>query len=89
VIDVLVLSATAEPELLAKAVHGAPRDTEIALTQLDLTAAPGRALSIVWNERPHGRVLDWISYGQSIDASHAPACVGSLLSFVEPATTAA
>lgn len=84
VIDVLVVSATAEPEMLARAVHGAPRDAEIALTQLDLTAAPGRALSILWNERPLGRVLDWISYGQSIDASHAPACVGSLSSFVEP-----
>lgn len=88
VIDVLVVAATAEPELLARAVHAAPRDAEIALTQLDQTAAPGRALSILWNERPHGRVLDWISYGQSVDASHAPACVGSLLSFVEPAAPA-
>jgi len=83
VIDVLVVAATAEPELLARALHAASRDVQVALTQLDLTVSPGRALSLIWNERPHGKVLDWISYGQHVDGSHAPASVGTLLPYVE------
>lgn len=81
-VDVLVLAATAQPEILAKAMHTAPRDAELAVTQLDLSPSPGIALSLVWSERPHGRQLDWISYGQTIDASHAPASVEALMSFV-------
>lgn len=72
-IDVLVLSAVAQPRLLAKALDRASPDSVIALTQLDQAETLGAVFSVLLTEEHAARPIEWLAFGQTIDDSHCVA----------------
>ncbi len=72
-IDVLVLSAVAQPRLLARALERASPDSVIALTQLDQAETLGAAFSVLLADERAARPIEWLGFGQTIDDSHCAA----------------
>lgn len=72
-IDVLVLSAVAQPQLLARALERASPDSVIALTQLDQAQTLGAVFSVLLADDRAARPVEWLGFGQSIDDSHCAA----------------
>jgi hypothetical protein len=72
-IDVLVLSAVAQPRLLARTLERASPDTVIALTQLDQAQTLGAVFSVLLADEHPARPIEWLSFGQSIEGCHCAA----------------
>lgn len=72
-IDVVVLSAVAQPQLLARALERASSDSVIALTQLDQAQTLGAIFSVLLADDRSARPIEWLGFGQSIDDSHCAA----------------
>lgn len=77
-VDVLVLSAVAQPRLLARALDAASPDCVIALTQLDQAETLGSALSVLLADEQLNRPVEWLGFGQTIDDSHGAANIANV-----------
>jgi signal recognition particle GTPase len=70
-VDIVVLSAVAQPRLLARALAGATPASVVALTHLDQAETIGAALSVLVADERSDWPLEWLGFGQSIDDYHS------------------
>ena len=77
-VDILVLSAVAQPAQLTRALEQAGQDSVVALTQLDLADTLGEPLSVLATATDTLRPLEWLVFGESIDDSHVGADVANV-----------